>query len=45
MHRLPPLSRREAIANTLGCIALLVLSSSLVVLAIVGLVELVRWAL
>jgi hypothetical protein len=44
-ERLPPLRRREAIANVLGCGAILLLSSAVVVAAIVGLVELVRWAL
>ena len=44
-ERLPPLRRREAIANALGCGALLLLSFALVVLAIVGLVELLGWLL
>lgn len=43
--RVPPVRRREAVANALGCIGLLVLSGSITVLALVGLVELVRWAL
>lgn len=43
--RPPPVRRREAVANVLGCLALLTLSAAIVVAAIVGLVELVRWAL
>lgn len=40
---LPPLSRRAAIANAVGCVALLLLSASIVVLVLIGLAELVRW--